>query len=239
MKCPNCHAELDFEPTADTKAPICPKCLSEIPLVDSEPVRKQIEPEDSVNQSFKILHTPEEFRRFAWKRWTARTIDFLIGSYLLVAICYGLGYLSGMTGVGRDFWVWVSLPENRIIDLVITTLFAFFSDSLFYAIFKTTPGKRLCGITVCSDTGKKPTGLQYLSRDLKILSVGEGFLIPFVIFVTRLRQYERVVKGKHASYDELNPYKARYSRKMSRLEILLAILLLFASAYLKQIAERG
>lgn len=176
MKCPNCHAELGFEPTADTKAPICPKCLSEIPLVDSEPVRKQIEPEDSVNQSFKILRTPEEFRRFAWKRWTARTIDFLIGSYLLVAICYGLGYLSGMTGVGRDFWVWVSLPENRIIDLVITTLFAFFSDSLFYAIFKTTPGKRLCGITVCSDTGENLRDSSIYQETLKSCRSGKVFL---------------------------------------------------------------
>lgn len=92
----------------------CPYCGEHFIIPESEVELKPVASFMEVSQSSQTIQenpkgyvymmtTPEEYRNFAWRRWTARLIDFWLGLMLAMALFCGLEFLSGITQIGLGF----------------------------------------------------------------------------------------------------------------------------------------
>ena len=190
--------------------------------VSSSPKKSQTN--ETANRSgigIVVLNAPSEFRNFAWRRWTARQIDWILGYCFLYVVMVALSYSSGATGVGLGFWKWIARPENAWMDLIITTSVAFFADALVYAIFKNTLGKKICGISVCDKTGHLISSIDYLKRDFRVL-IG-GYWIFILSIIPFIQQYNRVKVGGATSYDHGYEYQARPTREKTWFDTILIV----------------
>lgn len=237
ISCPKCGQMLSIEAQYAGRKGKCPYCgehfiipVSDVELKPAASFAQVSQSSQTIGKipkdSVYVMTTPEEYRNFAWRRWTARLIDFWVGYVLAMALFYGLAYLSGVTQIGLGFWTWIAQPEHQIIDLVLTTAIAFFSDALVFSIFKTTLGKKICGVSVCDISGHRISGSGYLLRDLNVLFRGECLCIPLLCAIAYIIQYNRVAKGAASSYDEGCTYQARPTRGKTGYDIVLVIIVL-------------
>ena len=183
-----------------------------------------------------VLNDPTEFRNFAWRRWTARQLDLILGCCFLGIVLIALGYCSVVTGVGLDFWEWINAsPVNAWMFFVITISMSFFADALVYAIFKNTLGKKICGISICDMAGHRISAIDYLKRDFKVL-IG-GYWIFILSIVPFMQQYSRVKVGDSTSYDKGCEYQARPTRKKTWFEIIRIVIVLVRIVIVRNITK--
>jgi len=248
VSCPKCGQMLSIEAQYAGRKGKCPYCGEHFIIPESEVELKPAASFMEVSQSSQtirenpkdyvyVMTTPEEYRNFAWRRWTARLIDFWLGYVLAMALFYGLAYLSGITKIGLGFWTWIAAPEHQILDLILTTAIAFFSDALVFSIFKTTLGKKICGISVCDLSGNRISGAGYFIRDLNVLLRGECLCIPLLCAIAYIVQYNRVGKGAAASYDEGCVFQARPTRGKKGYDLFLVILALIVGGAIRAAAR--
>lgn len=248
VSCTKCGHMLFFEAKHAGRKGECRYCGEHFIIPESEVELKPVASFMEVSQSSQTIRenpkdyvymmtTPEEYRNFAWRRWTARMIDFWLGNMLAVALFYGLGILSGITQIGLGFWTWIAAPEHQILDIVLTSAIAFFSDALVFSIFKTTLGKKLCGISVCDLSGNRISGAGYFIRDLNVLLRGECLLIPILSTIALIVQYNRVGKGAASSYDEGCVFQARPTRGKKYYDLFLVILVIIVGSAIRAAAR--
>lgn len=237
VSCPQCGLMLSIEAQYAGRMGKCPYCGehfiipgSEVELKPAASFMEASRSSQTIRENPKdpvyVMTTPEEYRNFAWRRWTARLIDFWLGYVLALVLFYMLGYLSGITQIGIGFWTWIAEPEHQILDIILTTAIAFFSDAVVFAIFKTTLGKKICGISVCDLSGNRISESGYFIRDLNVLLRGECLCIPLLSTIAYIVQYNRVGKGVAASYDEGCVFQARPTRGKTGYDLFLVILAL-------------
>lgn len=151
--------------------------------------------------TFYPLANDWERRNYAWRRWTARAIDFYCGFALVFVFYYFLAVLSGITGIGLGFWDWIAQPQNAWVDYVMTTFLAYFSSVIAYVLFGTTLGKKMCGLLVADEVGNRLSGLDYLIRESRVLFYGEWLCIPLLTLFGLDRQFRKVIASGRTSYD--------------------------------------
>lgn len=164
--------------------------------------------------SFYQLSGADEWKNYAWRRWTARAIDFYLGFVFMGALFFCAGMFSGRTGVGLGFWEWIAQPQNVWCDYVITTLGAYFSSTIVYVLFGTTLGKKMCGLLVADENGGRMAGWGYLVRESRVLLFGEWLCIPLLTLIGLINQYHMVTSAGHASYDDKWSKRNFYSRPL-------------------------
>lgn len=242
VSCTKCGHMLFFAAKHAGRKGECPYCGEHFIIPESEVELKPVASFMEVSQSSQTIRenpkgyvymmtTPEEYRNFAWRRWTARLIDLWLGLWLVLALFCGLEFLSGITQIGLGFWTWIAAPEHQILDIVLiyATFYAtaFFSDALVFSIFKTTLGKKICGISVCDPSGNRISRAGYFMRDLNVLFRGNCLLIPLLSTIARIVQYKRVEKGAASSYDEGCVFQARPTRGKRYDDLFLVIFVNF------------
>lgn len=157
--------------------------------------------EQSEPQLFYKLSGEFEWRNYAWRRWTARMIDFYCGYVISIAIFYGLAYASVATGVGLGFWSWITEPGHVWIDYVLTTTFSYYVSVVVYAMFGTTLGKKMCGLLVSDSLGRRMCAWDYFVREVRVMFFGEWLCVPLLSAIGLCHQYHMVTNAGHASYD--------------------------------------
>lgn len=242
ISCPKCGQMLSIDAQYAGRKGMCPYCEERFIIPEFDVSIKPIMQFTEISQknqknSLYVMTTPEEYRNFAWRRWTARLIDFCFGYMLVIALVCGLAYLSGITQIGLGFWIWIAAPEHQILDLILTTTIAFFSDALVFSIFKTTLGKKICGISVCDLSGNRISGAGYFMRDMNVLFRGECLCIPLLCAIAYIVQYNRVGKGAAASYDEGCVFQARPTRGKKDYDLFLVILALIVGGAIRATAR--
>lgn len=235
VSCPNCGKHLSVPSEYVGRNGRCPFCGSvfviQQPQEEEWPSLQNVE--DIPSNAVHSMCSPAEYNNFAWRRWTARCIDFQFGFGLAMILFFSLGLFSGVTGIGLEFWEWIAEPEHRAVDYVMTTMLAFFSDSLVFAIFKQTLGKKICGISVCDMAGRRISVIGFLKRDIAVLFRGECLCLPLFSAIANIVQYNRVSKGKSASYDEGCVYQSRPTRAKAWYDGVLAVAVLIVSALIR------
>ena len=141
---------------------------------------------DTIEQN----RSTSESRNFAWRRFSARWVDWALGYATAVGICSGLGALR--------------VPVNDTVIALIALICYFYFDAVQWLIFGNTLGKRIFGVAVCRTSGEKLGRLVYLWRSLAMTWFGLKFLVWPIVCI---HQYIRVSHGREASYDDNLGYK--------------------------------
>lgn len=151
------------------------------------------EPKSSVDQSKSFLggqHHP-------WRRFFARTVDICTaGVLLLLLLIFALS--ATMPEQAASF---VKAIENPIIASVVLYLVWVPAESLFLALFGTTPAKWLFGIRVAHPSGALLSFPEALNRSFLVFLQGVGLGIPFVALFTQLFAYRRLTKTGTTLWD--------------------------------------
>lgn len=221
-QCPYCDERFVVSPSDDAVVlkPVIPvlKPVVPPPKEEKEEIRQEEEKKskDTCESMYSVyvLKTPGDFRNFAWRRCAARYIDWGVGGCFLALLFPSL----------KEIMDWMDLSRVWIVVLVAAILF--FSDTLVYALFKNTLGKKLCGIGVCDHEGRRINGTGYFTRSLRVFFEGWGGYIPLWDIVTMAWQYKCVCKDRPTMYDEKKVYQARPLRGRRMYDILLVLVAL-------------
>ncbi len=174
-----------------------------------------------------------------WRRFFARLVDlWVIALPTSLAVAYALSRYSPAFGLwiqrpGSEYaFGWLLLPLVLLIEVGIV------------AMFGTTLGKALLGVTLTTVGAQRPTAAQYLQRQLGVYWFGLGTGFPLVSLFTMARQHGRLKAGRHARYDEgkfnVKALKLGVLRALSA--VVVVVMLFFVNAALQQLSkssERG
>ena len=136
-----------------------------------------------------------------WSRLIARTIDLFIE--MTVASAFFHFVLDCLA---------FSIPAT--LGMIICTPFCFILDSIVYTLFGNTLGKWLLGVRIVDKKGIVINPDTYFSRNWKVYFSGCALGVPFLGYITMMRQYIHFSKTQSASYDEEPGLKVVNHNKM-------------------------
>lgn len=232
LQCTECNVKFVINNGAATLLPAC-ECPRAI-VCDAKPPRR-------AKATFYPLSSEWERRNYAWRRWTARAIDFYFGFAFVFALYFVLGILFGITGIGLDFWDWIAQPQNVWADYVMTTFFAYFSSVIVYVLFGTTLGKKMCGLLVADEVGNRLSGLAYLIRECRVIFYGEWLCIPLLTLFGLNRQFKKVIESGRASYDNnwsKQNFYSRPTRGRKVIDTFFIVMVVILGAVMRGLLER-
>jgi uncharacterized RDD family membrane protein YckC len=151
------------------------------------------EPKSSIDQSKSFLggqHHP-------WRRLFARTVDICTAGFLLFLL---LIFALSAT-MPEQAAAFAKAIENPIIAGVVLYLVWVPAESLFLALFGTTPAKWLFGIRVAHPGGDLLSFSEALNRSFLVFLQGVGLGIPFVALFTQLFAYRRLTRTGTTLWD--------------------------------------
>ncbi|MBK8906921.1 MAG: RDD family protein [Rhodospirillales bacterium] len=138
-----------------------------------------------------------------WRRYGARMLDTsLNGSimFLLIAVAfYAIAPASA-----DEFFLFFEADGARIVDAVLTAIFASFLNGSLIGVSGFTLGKWIFGVKVTRLDGTKLGIGAGLSRDFTVLLKGLGLGIPVVALFTLWFSYKALSKNKSTSWDQGN-----------------------------------
>ena len=157
-----------------------------------------------------------------WSRLIARTIDMQIETNIV-------GFFLAL--LLRPIYISIPPSVQPYLVPVICAPFGFILDSIAYALFGNTLGKWLLGIRIVDKKGIVINPDTYSSRNWRVYFSGYALAIPFVTFITMIRQYFRVSKLLPASYDEESGLKVvNHNKKWLKTAIGVVICIVLVAA---------
>lgn len=128
-----------------------------------------------------------------WRRWAARTLDFLCGGIVVfVVLCKIADYF----GLGESLNM-----ANKTIMTVVALPFLLLLEGVIYELFGTTFGKWAFSLRVCDDIGKDASSKVYFNRLVRLWISGLGLFIPIVSLFAPVVQCNRLSTVGQTSYD--------------------------------------
>ena len=208
LECPNCHEILEVPDDSTGCRFKCSCCSTRFAFENGRtrilPRAKAIVIDENQRLEKSVPITPDVGfsqcddravnRSFAWRRWTARTIDMM-----LWRVCFILLFFIAIK-LGLRF---ESVEVADEICTVAMWLGYFFFDAGVFALCGTTLGKRIMHLSVCDYKGELIGAGAYFKRNFKVLLEGYWIVLPFFGFWA---QYGRVKAGGKASYDQGTNY---------------------------------
>ena len=229
MNCPRCNAPIAFSPSDAGARGACPDCDAHFIIPSFASGSQTIHKVSSASKLYSPSN-PKEYRNFAWRRWSARIIDSLIGFLMFAAPLIALRLICSHLGL-RFF---VSLFDIVFLSISVSLfLNGFLISTLLYALCGTTPGKKICGLVVCDSSGNLPSLKQFFLREMLVWLKGLWLAIPPLAFIPLFIQYRRCSKGRLTSYDENHAFQCHPVRSKSWFDLVIVIML-FACVYLFQ-----
>lgn len=162
-----------------------------------------------------------------WRRFFARTVDlFTIGGIFFALFCYLVAFTFP-----NNIESFLILLKNPIILPIALYLVYIPIEALLLFLFGTTPAKWIYGIHVKHKTGRNLSYNQTLKRTFQAFVNGEGFAIPIIILITRIRSYRNLKDNGISSWDS-NIGSRIYYEKWSIIKIVVSVLVTFLSLFL-------
>jgi len=142
-----------------------------------------------------------------WRRFLARSIDLFLASFFVAGLSLSaLGlFLPGMVSNA------VTLFQNPLLAGVIVYVFWIPLEAFFLSRTGSTPGKRLFGIQVLSQSGDRLLYSNALQRTFLVWIKGEGLGIPIATVVTRIFAYKRLQRTGTTLWDSAMGTVVRHS----------------------------
>lgn len=167
----------------------------------------------------------------SWTRIWARLLDLWLDAFIL-------DYCLTLTPLGNYLPV-----HNKLILIMVFTLFTLLLDCAVFAVCGSTLGKFLFGIKMVENSGEPLKGAKYFQRNLRFYFSGIALGLPLISLGTAIWQESRIRHGKQTSYDEAlgcKPivYKDSTLKKAVGLIILIALIALFVLAQLPFVWEQ-
>lgn len=169
-----------------------------------------------------------------WRRFFARLVDlWVIALPISFVVAFALARFSPAFGLwiqrpGSEYaFGWLLLPLVLLVEVGIV------------ALFGTTPGKAVLGVTVTTVGAQRLTAAQYLQRQLGVYWYGFGTGFPLVSLFTMARQHGRLKAGRQAGYDEgkFNVKAPKLGALRALSAVVVVVGLLFVNAALQQISK--
>lgn len=135
----------------------------------------------------------------AWRRASARLLDFSLGYALWVLPAGSIAYLvyTPVTDTSVNSYLAV------LLAILLTGIpVAFLLESLWYRLFGPTPGKRLFALGVVDVKGKLLTPQDYNARLLRLYCAGLLFGVPLLSQLGKLIQAGCFLNRGTTTYDE-------------------------------------
>ncbi len=157
----------------------------------------------------------------AWFRYIARMIDMTIG-ILFVGLAFGiiLGIVDAFLKIHYE-------DTSQVVKFSLKTfiiIFYFFIEAGIISIYKTTPGKKLFGITLSDANGKELNYRISLKRDFTLWFKGLAFSIPFVSLFTLIYSYYGYTEKGTTSWDKTYNVTISY-QPISTLRFIIGIII--------------
>ncbi len=131
-----------------------------------------------------------------WRRFFARGLDFVLYVAIISIFCV--------------FVLRINITNlNTIEQYILTMVGAFLMiviEPLFLWKFRTTPGKKMLGLTVYNNNGTNLTYAEGFKRTALLVLKGEGLFLGIVQIITNILCYRRLKRGEPTSYDEYEGY---------------------------------
>ena len=226
--CPKCGREIKVPETAVGESGECPYCGHEFAIP---------RPNGDAPGELVTVAPVEDPRNFAWRRWSARTIDLCIAGLLGAPLWFFVGWCGARMGVGSGILLSLAAPENKALVNSLEWIFELLAEAAIYACFGTTPGKALCGVAVCDDFGRRCGAAAYLWRNARLYVRGLWLGLPLITMFAMVRQYGRVSAGCPATYDYQQRYTAHATRPRRRDDKFLPVVALFVFAVAYVVAK--
>jgi RDD family/GYF domain 2 len=102
------------------------------------------------------------------RRFFARWFDHFSWLFLF----YSLAYLFGVKD--KNFYI------DPIVQFLVVVV-GYIIESVMIHVWRTTPGKKLLGISIVSKTGESLTIQQSLLRSMRVFIMGVGMMLPFMV----------------------------------------------------------
>ena len=166
-----------------------------------------------------------------WERWAARTMDFLLESLTIGVLFIFLSDFFSLY-IHDEKMLAMSIVGYAICIMtkwgIIIAPLAFLFDSVIYAVFGNTLGKKIWGIKTIDCAGEQITGWRDFYRNIRVYWGGYGLAFPIIILCTFITQYNRAFNGKDATYDtamKLKTVRINPSKRRTFLGIFVLILI--------------
>ena len=144
------------------------------------------------------LSKPSVSQLRPFNRFWARIIDDFLFQTILTII-----YIIIVPSVMMFNWM--------ILAMIFKALFVF-CEAFMISTWSSTPGKFLFNIQVRMHNGLKLTYGQALSRSINVWIRGEALGIPFVLFITRLMAYNKLITIGATSWDMAGGYNVIHNK---------------------------
>ncbi|WP_312283932.1 GYF domain-containing protein [Candidatus Igneacidithiobacillus taiwanensis] len=170
-----------------------------------------------------------------WRRFFARFVDLWVIAFPTALVAgFALSWFS------LAFGLWIQRPGSEYVFGWLLLPLVLLIEAGMVALFGTTLGKALLGVTVTTVGAQRPTAGQYLQRQLGVYWYGLGTGFPIVSLFTMARQYGRLKAGRQAGYDE-GKFHVK-ARKLSALRAFSAAVvvvgLFFVNTAIQQSSQR-
>ena len=170
----------------------------------------------------------------AGRRFWARIIDLW-----LIALPTSFAASFALSSVSLPFALWMQRPGSEYAFGWLVLPLVLLIEAGIFAVFGSTPGKALLGVSVISMDSRRLTGAEYLRRQLGVYWYGLGTGFPLVPLFTMARQYSHLKAGRSAGYDD-GRFRVT-ARKLNVLRVVLAVFimvgLLLVNAVLRQMSN--
>lgn len=130
---------------------------------------------------------------YPWRRYLARITDMGLYGFLWTVVSTMAFSIRRTPGSTLGF---------QILDFLVTVLLMLALEPVFLAVWGTTPGKRIFGITVRRKDGERLSYEQGLFRTWRVFSSGMGFDIPVYNLFRMYKNYQICRERKELDWDE-------------------------------------
>ncbi|MBN8510306.1 MAG: RDD family protein [Burkholderiales bacterium] len=128
-----------------------------------------------------------------WRRFFARLVDLWV-----IALPTSFAAAFALARYSPAFSLWIQRPGSEYAFGWLLLPLILLVEVGIVAMFGTTLGKALLGVTVTTVGAQKLTAVQYLKRQVGVYWFGLGTGFPLVSLFTMARQHGRLKKGGHA-----------------------------------------
>lgn len=169
-----------------------------------------------------------------WRRFFARLVDLWV-----IALPASFAAAFALSAFSPAFGLWIQRPGSEYAFGWLLLPLVLLVEVGIVAIFGTTLGKALLGVTVTTVGAQRPTATQYLQRQLGVYWYGLGTGFPLVSLFTMARQHGRLKAGRQARYDEgkFNVKAPKLGALRTLSAVVVVIGLFFVNAALQQVSK--
>lgn len=135
-----------------------------------------------------------------WRRYFARILDNLLWG-LIVSFTVGFTLAVVDPRLAEQFTGIFDVPGGRMLDIILTQIFAIVPNALLIGFTGGNLGKWLFGICVLDEDGRPIGVARAFKREIKVYVFGLGLAIPIVSLITLIVSFQTVRKEGIASWD--------------------------------------